>query len=80
MVGVQFHPESIGSEHGEQLIGNFLAIAAQHTQEPRGRRAHTQGQENVRVAQTQSVAVYELAAPEGWIRSISLWPSEGKAR
>ncbi|ADO26861.2 aminodeoxychorismate synthase component I [Corynebacterium pseudotuberculosis] len=62
--GVQFHPESIGSEHGEQLIGNFLAIAAQHTQEPRGRRAHTQGQENVRVAQTQSVAVYELAAPE----------------
>jgi anthranilate synthase component 2 len=25
--GVQFHPESIASEHGHKLIGNFLAIA-----------------------------------------------------
>jgi anthranilate synthase component 2 len=25
--GVQFHPESIASEHGAQLIANFLAIA-----------------------------------------------------
>ncbi|MSP29034.1 MAG: aminodeoxychorismate/anthranilate synthase component II [Acetobacteraceae bacterium] len=25
--GVQFHPESIASEHGHQLLGNFLAIA-----------------------------------------------------
>lgn len=24
--GVQFHPESIGTEHGEQLISNFLAL------------------------------------------------------
>ncbi len=24
--GVQFHPESIASEHGHQLLGNFLAI------------------------------------------------------
>ncbi len=26
--GVQFHPESIASEHGHALLGNFLAIAA----------------------------------------------------
>lgn len=26
--GVQFHPESIGSEHGHALIGNFLAVTA----------------------------------------------------
>ena len=25
--GVQFHPESIASEHGHTLLGNFLAIA-----------------------------------------------------
>jgi anthranilate synthase component 2 len=25
--GVQFHPESIASEHGHQLLGNFLALA-----------------------------------------------------
>jgi len=25
--GVQFHPESIASEHGKDLLGNFLAIA-----------------------------------------------------
>ena len=25
--GVQFHPESIASEHGHQLIGNFLELA-----------------------------------------------------
>jgi anthranilate synthase component II len=27
--GVQFHPESIASEHGHQLLGNFLAAAGQ---------------------------------------------------
>jgi anthranilate synthase component II len=32
--GVQFHPESIASEHGHQLLKNFLTLAA----EPRARR------------------------------------------
>ena len=30
--GVQFHPESIASEHGHQLLGNFLALARRHRQ------------------------------------------------
>ncbi len=25
--GVQFHPESIASEHGHSILGNFLALA-----------------------------------------------------
>ncbi|HEV7804559.1 MAG TPA: aminodeoxychorismate synthase component I [Solirubrobacteraceae bacterium] len=32
--GVQFHPESIGTEHGERLVSNFVALTA-----PRTRRA-----------------------------------------
>jgi len=30
--GVQFHPESIASEHGHALLGNFLAIAGHNGQ------------------------------------------------
>jgi anthranilate synthase component 2 len=33
--GVQFHPESIASEHGHRLLGNFLAVA----KDPRRRKA-----------------------------------------
>ena len=29
MFGVQFHPESIASEHGHKLLGNFLALSRQ---------------------------------------------------
>ncbi|MEJ2016075.1 MAG: aminodeoxychorismate/anthranilate synthase component II, partial [Limibacillus sp.] len=25
--GVQFHPESIASQHGHKLLGNFLRLA-----------------------------------------------------
>ncbi|HLY88240.1 MAG TPA: aminodeoxychorismate/anthranilate synthase component II, partial [Acetobacteraceae bacterium] len=31
--GVQFHPESIASQHGHDLLANFLAIA-RGTNEP----------------------------------------------
>jgi anthranilate synthase component 2 len=27
MHGVQFHPESIASEHGKKILGNFLRLA-----------------------------------------------------
>ena len=33
--GVQFHPESIASEHGHALLGNFLALARGSNQPPR---------------------------------------------
>ena len=32
--GVQFHPESIASEHGHQLLKNFLDMAAETAQVP----------------------------------------------
>jgi anthranilate synthase/aminodeoxychorismate synthase-like glutamine amidotransferase len=31
ITGVQFHPESIASEHGHALLRNFLTIADRHT-------------------------------------------------
>jgi len=36
--GVQFHPESIASEHGHRLLGNFLRRAG-HNLGPGGRKA-----------------------------------------
>jgi para-aminobenzoate synthetase len=36
--GVQFHPESIASEHGHAIVENFYRLAAQHTR-PRRRGA-----------------------------------------
>ncbi|MDA0663817.1 MAG: aminodeoxychorismate/anthranilate synthase component II [Proteobacteria bacterium] len=30
LYGVQFHPESIASEHGHQLLGNFLEMTRQY--------------------------------------------------
>lgn len=30
LYGVQFHPESIATAHGHDLLGNFLALAARH--------------------------------------------------
>jgi anthranilate synthase component 2 len=32
--GVQFHPESIASEHGHRLLANFLALAGYETADP----------------------------------------------
>jgi anthranilate synthase/aminodeoxychorismate synthase-like glutamine amidotransferase len=32
--GVQFHPESIASEHGHRILGNFMALARRHNRVP----------------------------------------------
>lgn len=32
--GVQFHPESIGTEHGEQLVANFIALSPARRRPP----------------------------------------------
>jgi anthranilate synthase component II len=37
--GVQFHPESIASEHGHQLLKNFLDLATARPERRRGRAA-----------------------------------------
>lgn len=41
--GVQFHPESIASEHGATIFGNFLADAAAWNENRRGRAAARAG-------------------------------------
>jgi anthranilate synthase component 2 len=35
--GVQFHPESIASEHGHRMIGNFLSLASEWNQRQKRR-------------------------------------------
>jgi para-aminobenzoate synthetase len=35
--GVQFHPESIATEHGRKLFENFYELAAEHRRSPPGR-------------------------------------------
>jgi anthranilate synthase component 2 len=37
--GVQFHPESIASEHGHRILGNFLEIARRFNADARRRAA-----------------------------------------
>jgi anthranilate synthase component II len=37
--GVQFHPESIASQHGHRLLGNFLALARGSNAPPSARAA-----------------------------------------
>jgi para-aminobenzoate synthetase len=41
--GVQFHPESIGTEHGELLVANFLALAPGRQAAPRLRTTAAPG-------------------------------------
>ena len=45
--GVQFHPESVLSEHGGRLVENFLALAAAWNAERRGRPAGDKGRPGV---------------------------------
>jgi len=41
--GVQFHPESIASEHGHRLLGNFLRLAGLNAVLPEPARAMAVG-------------------------------------
>ena len=37
--GVQFHPESIASEHGHKILENFLKIAGDHPSQQNKKKA-----------------------------------------
>jgi anthranilate synthase/aminodeoxychorismate synthase-like glutamine amidotransferase len=38
LVGLQFHPESILTEYGKQILANFLAMQPRHVEQPQGAR------------------------------------------
>lgn len=63
--GVQFHPESIGSQYGEQLIANFVGIAAQHVHRSREESSEAQQRETTHASHNRSVVVRESTIPEG---------------
>jgi len=55
MWGVQFHPESIATEHGRKIAENFFSLAERHeerrTGTPRLRRSRSQPRPEARVAE-----------------------------
>ena len=58
--GVQFHPESIASEHGHQLLANFLDLARV---ERRSREAHTEKRSVPSRVETSSLEVDGTVPP-----------------
>ncbi len=62
MWGVQFHPESIATEHGRAIAENFYALASRHksSQNP-GRRAAS-----VQMADVSGPAAPRQVGPAGW--------------
>jgi para-aminobenzoate synthetase len=70
--GVQFHPESIATEHGRRLIENFYVLARRHRRAPRARRASrpTPPPRRARAARASGEARVELS-----LRSIVGEPS-----
>jgi para-aminobenzoate synthetase len=69
MWGVQFHPESIATEHGHKLFENFYKLARRH-RALRGRRANMQPP--LRRARERSAHVAHPAAPERPARAAEL--------
>ena len=55
--GVQFHPESIASEHGHLMLKNFLDIAAAWNKSTGRRQAAAGGASTRRCASTEGMAV-----------------------
>ncbi|HZI99042.1 MAG TPA: aminodeoxychorismate synthase component I, partial [Gemmatimonadaceae bacterium] len=83
LFGVQFHPESIATEHGEQLLRNFIGLVPdQRADEPkRSSRPHTHWQTFSRKLTTYPTAedtfceLFAFERPAFWLDS-----SDGEAR
>ncbi|MEY9212147.1 chorismate-binding protein [Thermobifida halotolerans] len=82
--GVQFHPESVASEHGRVLVANFARLAARHRRVAAGRPGRSENRAGTAAARTPAPAPRppstrsDPATPEGRREARAETPSEAR--
>jgi len=70
--GVQFHPESISSEHGRELLANFRDLALRHGNKTQGYRVHVRTLDTAPDAEAAYSALFSGGQHSFWLDSSSV--------